>query len=117
MEIRDLKAKDVKTLAKMLGKLKPETIDGLLALFNKEKADPMKVGLSLFHVIAADLADDIYAWLADLVGKKPEEFDDMPANTPAKIIKKLIKRGDFGDFFGSVSRQAKTPPGPPSSMT
>jgi len=117
MEIRELKAKDVKTLAKMLGKLKPETLDNLTALLNKEKADPMKVSLSLFHVIATDLTDDIYAWLADLVGKKPEEFDEMPANTPAKIIKKLVKRGDFGDFFGSVSQQAKKPPASPDSTT
>ncbi len=108
MEIRDLKAKDVKTLAKMLGKLKPESIEGVLSLVKGGEVDPMKVGLSLFHIIAADLTDDIYAWLADLIGKKPAELDGMAFNTPADIIKALVSRGDFGDFFGLATRQAGT---------
>ncbi len=117
MEIRELKARDVKTLAKMLGKLKPGSIDGLLSLVSKGSADPMKVGLSLFHIIAADLTDDIYTWLADLINKKPAELDEMPASTPIDIVKALTAGGEFQSFFGSVLQQAEKPPAPPASTT
>ncbi len=108
MEIRDLRAKDLKVLAKMLGKLKPESIESVLSLVKGREADPMQVGLSLFHIIAADLTDDIYAWLADLIGKTPAEIDEMPANTPVIIIRTLVERGDFKSFFGLATRQAGT---------
>ena len=99
MEIRELRARDIKALTKMLGKLKPESIEGVLSLVKGGTTDPMQVGLSLFHIIAADLTDDIYGWLADLIGKSPAEMDEMPANTPVQIIKTLVQRGDFGDFL------------------
>ncbi len=117
MEIRGLKARDVKLLAKMLGKLKPESIDGLLSLLNEREANPMKVGLSLFHIVAADLTDDIYAWLADLIGKKPAELDGMPVSTPIDIAKALAAGGEFKSFFGSALQQAEKPPAQPASMT
>lgn len=117
MEIRELKARDVKTLAKMLGKLKPESIDGLLGLLAEKKADPKKVGLSLFHIIAADLTDDIYAWLADLIGKTTAELDEMPASAPVGIVKALTKGGDFKSFFDSAIQQAEKPSSSPDSTT
>ncbi len=116
MEIRELRAKDVKTLAKMLGKLKPESIESV-SLVKGGKVDPMQVGLSLFHVIAADLTDDIYTWLADLIGKKPAELDEMSFNIPSDIIKAIIARGDFGDFFGLAMRQAGTVKSSPEAGT
>lgn len=103
MEVRELKAKDIKTIARMLGKLKESSIGDILAAVEK-RGDPLKIGVSLFHIVAADLTEDIYAWLADLIGKKPEELDEMPASVPADIIKELVKRGDFKGFFGSAIR-------------
>ncbi len=117
MEIRDLRAKDLKVLAKMLGKLKPESIESVLSLVKGREADPMQVGLSLFHIIAADLTDDIYAWLADLIGKSPADMDGMSFNAPIEIIKALIARGDFGDFFGLATRQAATAKSSPEAGT
>ena len=104
--IRELKAKDVKTLAHILGKLKSTSIGDLTHALSG-KGDALSVGLSIFHVVAADLADDIYAWLADLIGKTIEELDEMPVSTPIDIIKELIDRGDFKDFFGSAIQQGK----------
>jgi len=117
MEIRELKAKDVKTLARMLGRLKPESIESVLSLVKGGTADPLKVGLSLFHIIAADLTDDIYDWLADLIGKKPAELDDMPATIPVDIVKALVARGEFGDFFGLATRRARTKKSSPEAGT
>jgi len=112
MVIRELKAKDVKTLAHILGKLKPASIGDLFNVLDKKKGDNlMAVGMSIFRIVAADLTDDIYEWLADLIGKPIEELDDMPFNTPADIIKELMNRGQFKDFFDLASRQAgKAPP-------
>ncbi len=102
MEIRELKAKDIKVLAHILGKLKPSSVSELYMILEAKKTDPLKVGLSIFRIVAADLVDDIYAWLADLVGKKVEELDEMPFNAPVEIIKALVSRGDFKDFFGQA---------------
>lgn len=116
MEIRALKAKDIKTLAKMLGKLKESSIGDILVSIEKQ-ADPMKVGLSLFHIIAADLTDDIYAWLADLIGKTPADLDEMDFNTPVEIVKALVDRGDFKDFFGGAINQVKSNSSPGSTTS
>ena len=108
MEIRELKARDIKTLAKMLGKLKTTSVGDLFELLDKKKTNQLEVGLSIFRIVAADLTDDIYTWLADLIGKTPAELDEMPASTPGDIIKTLIERGDFKSFFGQATRQAVT---------
>ena len=115
MDIRELKARDVKTLAKMLGKLKETSVSDIMVALER-KGDPMAIGLSLFRVVAADLTDDIYAWLADLIGKTPVELDEMPASTPVDIVKALVKRGDFGDFLGSVTRRGRKPKASTASM-
>ena len=109
MEIRELKAKDLKTLAKMLGKLQPSSINSIMAGLDRKK-NQMEVGLTIFRVIAADLTDDIYSWLADLVGKTPEELDAMSFDTPIEIVKALIAREDFVDFFGQATRLGKKKP-------
>jgi len=107
IKVRELRAKDVKVLAKMLGKLKPSSVEGIFQSLDNPGSNPMQVGLSLFHVIAADLTDDIYAWLADLIGKTAAELDGMSASTPIDIIKELVKRGEFKDFFGLATQQAE----------
>ena len=118
MEIRELKAKDVKTLAKMLGKLKSTSVGDLFNVLEKKKANQLEVGLSIFRVVAADLTDDVYAWFADLAGKTVEELDEMPVNTPADIIKELVKRGDFKDFFGlAIQRAGKQKPSKDSTTS
>ena len=118
MEVRELKARDVKTIAKLLGKLKPESVEALLTATKKGgSGNMMEAGLAIFRVVAADLTDDIYAWLADLINKTPAELDEMPAGTPVTIIKTLVERGDFKSFFGSAISQAEKPTSSPASTT
>jgi len=113
MEIRELKARDIKTLAHILGKLKAASVGDLFGAIEAKTADPMQVGLSIFRIVAADLTDDLYSWLADLAGKTVEEFDEMSVSAPAEIVKALVARGDFADFFGQATRWAEksSPPG------
>lgn len=106
MEIRELKARDLKALAKMLGKLDQASIKGILSNLDK-KGNQLEVGVSIFRMIAADLTDDLYAWLADLIGKSPPDLDEMSFDTPVEIFKALVKRGDFKDFFGLAIQQGK----------
>ena len=107
MEIRELRARDIKTLAHILGKLKPESVNNLRAAL-VSASDVLSAGLTIFHIAASDLTDDVYAWLADLIGASVEEFDEMPFIAPVDIIKELVKRGDFKDFFGSALPGAGT---------
>lgn len=104
MQIRELKAKDIKTVSKMLGKLKSSSIADIFS--SLDKTNPMQTGIALFHIVAADLTDDIYSWLADLIGKTPVELDEMPLTTPVDIIKELVKRGDLKDFLASAGKDA-----------
>jgi hypothetical protein len=105
-EVRELRAKDLKTVAKMLGKLKTSSVADIFA--SLDKSNPMQTGIALFRIVAADLTDDIYAWLADLAGKTPAEFDEMPVTAPIEIIKELIGRGDFKDFLAAAGRSPDT---------
>jgi hypothetical protein len=111
MEIRELKAKDVRILAKMLGKLRSSSLGDIFSLLDRKESDPLKVGLSLFRVVSADLTDDLYSWLASLIGKTAEELDEMPADTPVEIVKSLIQGGRLSSFLELASRQAEIPKG------
>jgi hypothetical protein len=117
VDVRELKARDVKNLAKMLGKLKPQSVANLVSVLDNRNGNPMEIGLSIFHLIAADLTDDIYAWLADMIGVKTKDMDDMPASTPINIIKELASRGEFKDFLGSVTPPEDSPDSSLGSMT
>lgn len=110
MEIRDLKAKDTKTLIKMLGKLTPSArseIVNIIKGVGKEKADFESIAIALFQVLAS-VADDIYAWLADMAGLTIEQLDELPASTPIDIIKEIGKKEGLKSFFGSVAKSVKT---------
>ncbi len=108
MEVRELKAKDVKTLAKMVGRLK--SLDNIFDALEQKKARPTQVGIAIFKIIASDVTDDLYAWLADLIGKSVAELDEMPFDTPVKIFKELFKREGWRDFFGSALREGRISP-------
>ena len=113
MEIRELKTKDIKVIAKMLGKINQDSVNNLLKLIRQAKLkksnDSMEIGFTLFQILAADLTDDIFEWFADLAGMTVEELDEMPIDTPKLIVTTLMKRGNFGDFLASASQQAETP--------
>lgn len=107
MVIRELKARDMKTLAKLLGKVNPENFKSISTAV-KGKAEPMEVGLAALEILAKS-TDDIYAWLADLAGMTPEQLDEQGFGAPVEIVKELFQRGDFKDFFVRIS-QGSVPP-------
>lgn len=110
MEVRELKAKDLKSLVKMLGKLSPqsrEEIVKLLAGKGQSEADLMAVGIGIFQILA-EMTDDIYSWLADMASITVQELDEMPASAPIDIVKEIISRGDFQGFLSSAASRGKT---------
>tara|TARA_R100001530_G_scaffold115282_1_gene82203 strand:+ start:339 stop:737 length:399 start_codon:yes stop_codon:yes gene_type:complete len=111
-EVRELKAKDLKTVAKMLGKLKASNVAEIFK--SAETASPMQTGVALFQILAADVTDEIYEWLADLAGLTVEELDELPAATPVDIVKELVSRGDWKSFLASLGTTPKdsTPSSP-----
>uniref|UniRef100_A0A6M3IRK1 Uncharacterized protein n=1 Tax=viral metagenome TaxID=1070528 RepID=A0A6M3IRK1_9ZZZZ len=118
MEIRKLKTKDIKTLALMLGKLKSEHVHEIGQLLGgKKQTDMVQVGLNLFHIVAADLTDDLYSWFADLSGMELAEFDESGINTIKDIVTQLAQQEGFKDFFGSAIQQAEIKETSPESTT
>lgn len=102
--MRALKAKDIKTLSKMLGKVGDDNLKELIRLV-QAKEDVSEVGVKIFKIISSDLTDDLYAWLADLAEMTPEELDDQPFSTPVKILTDLLKTEGIGDFFTQAATE------------
>ena len=117
MEIRELKAKDVRTIARILGKLKSSSVNDLVVMMESDKTDPMRVGLSIFHLVAAEAADDIYEWLAGLVGMTVEEFNEQPFDAPIEIVRALAARRGIADFFAQATRRAGNDSSPGSTTS
>ena len=110
--IRQLKAKDVKVLASMLGKIDVRGVAKLQGLVQAQKGEVTKeamfeVGFALVQSVAS-VTDEIWAWMADLAGVSVEEFNEMPFDTPKEVIMQLIKGGQFASFFGFAIKSAKT---------
>lgn len=111
IKIRPLTNRDLKTLAKMISKIaskfKPQILS---AIKKREKSDTLTFDIvELFQCLVDDLSDELFAWFADLIGKSPEEFDQMSPSTTVDIIEALIKQEDFRDFLARVSRLIGNP--------
>lgn len=103
MEVRKLKAEDLKTLMKMLGKLSPEAKNEIVKILTGAKTeqgetDMMAIGISIFQILT-EMTDDIFTWLADMIGSTPEELDNMSISTPIDIVKIIIAREDWRGFL------------------
>jgi len=110
MEIRELKARDIRTLVGLLRNLDPSSRQTLSVLFKGEinrenKAQMFEVGLAVFQVLA-QFSDGIYDWLADMAGLKRAELDDMPASAVVEIVRGIIAREDIKGFLASAIRTA-----------
>lgn len=104
MEIRPLQAKDVFTVARMLGKITKSARLELARVITAPKTNPTELGIALFQSIFTEAEEDIKMWMADLVGKPKEEFEKMPATAVLDIIEALAAREDIRDFFARASR-------------
>lgn len=110
MEIRELKAKDIKTLAGILSKMDLQHIEKLRKLAaapgKQTEAALFEGGFSILKTLTS-ATEEIWAWLADLAGKSVEEFNEMPVDTPKIVVMQLLHRSNFQDFFDSALQQAK----------
>jgi hypothetical protein len=103
IKIRPLTNRDLKTVAKMAGKVAGKSrADITKAAKGKEGEFSIDI-FQLFQAIATEVSDELMAWFADLIGKTAEEFDEMPPVTTVQIIEALKEQGDFKDFLSQVS--------------
>ena len=118
IKIRPLKQKDRKTVAAMIRKLADKIgTNGLMNLIvadtdavKTEKQEPQKtdvftrIGIEIVKQLLDVLEDDVSAWFADLIGKTPEEFSEMPFDIEMNIIEQLANSEDANSFFTRALR-------------
>lgn len=103
--MRQLKTSDIFRLSSIIRKL---NLKKELASLNTKNAE--QFGLQFFLLLFENLdqaEDEITSFLADLSGKKPEEFKEMSLEELAKFIEKLRQVKGLGDFFRSLFRTGK----------
>lgn len=100
--IRPLTNRDTKTVARILGKaLGIQGAQGFMTMVG----DDVQVDLfKAIGIVLSEQSDELMAWLADLIGKTPEQFDEMPPATTPAVIEALKGQEDFKDFLAGVSR-------------
>jgi len=116
MEVRELKTKDIFTVAKMLLKISGEAREEISTLISskqketegeKDKAELKKqqtdLGLQIFMSLATKLMehaeDDLISWFGDLTGMTKEEFANSELTASLDVIEELSERDDFKTFL------------------
>jgi len=96
MEVRKLTAKDVFTVASILGKCGQEATKIMGSLDSKNES---AIGLTFISIALQYAEKDIKEWLCSLVGKTSDEFDNLPLDAPLEIVEKLFEQEDIPRFF------------------
>lgn len=96
MEIRKLKGKDIRVLAKIIG---PEI--GHLKTVT-ESANPTEVGLTLFENLLTKHVDELWEWLASLANMSADELDEAPVDTSFEIIRALKEGDEFRPLLDAL---------------
>lgn len=131
--LRDLAAKDVFPMVKIISKIginefmnafESEEIKKLISAIStddevKEEDSGEKDGMTVIGITVAlniantllghlgDCEQEIYAFLCGLSGKGKEELMEMPMNTFLEMVVDVFKKEEFRGFIGVVSRLAK----------
>lgn len=117
-EIRNLCSKDIFPMSKILSKI------GFAQLKECFEADEIKkiskskdvevVGMTVMMnfagIIIGNLPNcetELYKFLSDLTGAKVEELKEISLADFAELIIEIVKKDDFKDFIGVVSRLFK----------
>jgi hypothetical protein len=66
-----------------------------------------EIALTVLTLALENAEDYLTAFLADLVGKKKEEFKTLSFSAPIEIIHQLAQSPDFTDFFEKARGLAK----------
>jgi hypothetical protein len=116
--IRNLQVRDIFIVANMLKKItgqKKEEIINLIKPLQSQKTEEgkekteeeeqkwleagLELGFYIFNLLLEYAEVDLREWFASLVGKNPQEFDQLPIDTPMVIVEKLGKDEDLLSFF------------------
>ena len=118
IKIRPLKRKDRKVLAELIRKLADKTgSNELLKIMvsdslstkaekgeEKKDRDFIRLGIEIVKLMLEVIEDDVSKWFADLVGKTPEEYDDLPFDVEMQIMEQLVDAEEVNRFFSSALR-------------
>ena len=103
VKVRSLCVNDLFSVAKIISKA---TGEGLKALADMQETSEKEVGMAIIAVGLAQAEDETKAWLADIIGKTPEEFGGMPPTVALDIVEQLMEQEDLQAFFTRASALA-----------
>lgn len=120
IEVRELKTKDLFTVAKILLSLSDEALDEITELvarkdleeqkseeedeveeFEKRKQKNqlgMQMATSVIRIMLENAEDDLIAWFADLTGMSEDEFLNARIDAPMVVIDEISKQEGFTNF-------------------
>jgi hypothetical protein len=104
VKVRPLCVNDLFAVAKIISKAAGE---GVKALSGMQGASEEEVGLAVVTIGIGHAEDETKAWLADLIGKTPEEFGKMPPTAALDIVDQLADQEDLRAFFSKAGGLAK----------
>lgn len=127
IEVRALKAKDTFPMFTILSKiglkdlkesLTPERLKEIVSAFKQIDQEDSQIDmasivganvlLEVLEIIMRNLPlceNEIYAFLANLTNKTPEEIGNLGMVEFAELILAVLKREEFKDFFTAVAKQ------------
>lgn len=119
-ELRTLCAEDIFPMFKIISKIGIKEFkscfesEGVKAVINGEQADLNTVGLAvavdIAGVIMANIPhakEDIYLFLEQISGMSKDDIRELPIPVFAEMIIDVVKKEEFKDFFGVVSKLFK----------
>lgn len=109
IKLRKLCTKDLFPMMKILSKIHVREFKKCFENID-HKAGFEKIGIEVMldaaDVIFSNIGScekDIYSFIADLGGVKPEEIATLPMSEFAEIIIDLVTKDEFKDFFTALS--------------
>lgn len=119
-ELRTLCAEDIFPMFKIISKIGIKEFkscfesEDVKAVINGEQADLNTVGLAvavdIAGVIMANIPcakEDIYLFLEQISGMSKDDIRELPIPIFAEMIIDVVKKEEFKDFFGVVSKLFK----------
>ena len=119
-ELRTLCADDVFPMFKIISKIGIKEFkscfgsEDVKAVINGEQADLNAVGLAVAVDIAGvimanvpNAKEDIYLFLSQISNMSKDDIKELPISTFAEMIIDVVKKEEFKDFFGVVSKLFK----------
>lgn len=115
-ELRKLCAKDIFVMVKIISKIgisefkncfKSTSVSEKIKSNMDFSAIGLEVIIEMVGIVLGNLPkceSDIYSFLADLSGKKSKEISELDMSEFAEMIKEVLTKDEFKDFFTVVSK-------------